>query len=330
VAIDPSDTHVYVGSTNCGILTFRRTCGDGVVDPGEQCDDGKRLDADGCDALCRVEPCFECAGVPSVCAPADGIPCDDGNACTDDAHCLAGVCGGATPVADDMPCDDGDACSLGDRCVAGSCRAASAPTCGLCEACDHRFGCVGAIRPACSASSEVGPAEGSLDLRTPTRGGHTLAWKWFGTDSTEAPPGNPTATTAYTFCVFDQPLKQATRNAHRGRVVAGARVPAGGTCGRHACWRGVGDGGFGYRDTRGRNDGVRSVVIRPTAKGNTRVTLTAQSSGELTRRLPVEGLVTAQLGNDAGGCWSTVYREVDKSTFRRFRAHAGCDDCNDR
>jgi cysteine-rich repeat protein len=330
LAIDPSDTHLYVGSTNCGILTFRRSCGDGVVDPGEACDDGNRLDADGCDALCRVEPCFECAGVPSACVPADGIPCDDANACAVDTHCLAGVCGGGSLVADDTPCDDGDACSVGDRCVAGSCRAGSAPTCGLCEACDHRFGCIGAIRAGCSASSEIARAKGWVDLRRPTRGGHTLAWKWLGNDYTEAPPGDPTVTTAYTFCVFDQPLTHETQNAHRGRVVAGARIPAGGTCGRRACWRGVGDRGFGYGDARGRNDGVRSVVIQPKGKDNTRVTLHAQSRGELMRDLPVEGPVTAQLGNDAGGCWSTVYGEVDKNTSRRFHAHAGCDDCYDR
>ncbi|MBI5486526.1 MAG: hypothetical protein HY905_04265 [Deltaproteobacteria bacterium] len=30
------------------------TCGDGVVDPGEECDDGNRLNDDGCDWLCRI------------------------------------------------------------------------------------------------------------------------------------------------------------------------------------------------------------------------------------------------------------------------------------
>jgi cysteine-rich repeat protein len=31
------------------------TCGNGVIDPGEQCDDGNRLDLDGCDSNCRYE-----------------------------------------------------------------------------------------------------------------------------------------------------------------------------------------------------------------------------------------------------------------------------------
>src|SRR5262249_42769520 len=53
-------------------------CGDGTLDPGEECDDGPAtgLPGDCCDALCRFQP----AGV--ACA-------DDGDPCTVDA------CGGA-------------------------------------------------------------------------------------------------------------------------------------------------------------------------------------------------------------------------------------------
>jgi cysteine-rich repeat protein len=40
------------------------SCGDGIVDPGEQCDDGNTLDGDGCSATCDTEDGFvcECAG----------------------------------------------------------------------------------------------------------------------------------------------------------------------------------------------------------------------------------------------------------------------------
>ncbi|MBN1773332.1 MAG: hypothetical protein JXB32_18870, partial [Deltaproteobacteria bacterium] len=31
-------------------------CGDGVLDPGEECDDADLLPADGCDESCRLEP----------------------------------------------------------------------------------------------------------------------------------------------------------------------------------------------------------------------------------------------------------------------------------
>jgi cysteine-rich repeat protein len=53
-------------------------CGDGALDAGEECDDGNRVDADGCSARCRTE-----------CRSADD--CRDGDACTIDA-CTNGVC----------------------------------------------------------------------------------------------------------------------------------------------------------------------------------------------------------------------------------------------
>jgi cysteine-rich repeat protein len=40
-------------------------CGNGVLEPGEQCDDGNITDGDGCDALCRVSGC----GDNCVCSP---------------------------------------------------------------------------------------------------------------------------------------------------------------------------------------------------------------------------------------------------------------------
>ncbi len=48
-------------------------CGDGILDPGEACDDGNNIDGDGCSAMCTIE---------SFCG--DGIldpgeQCDDGN-----------------------------------------------------------------------------------------------------------------------------------------------------------------------------------------------------------------------------------------------------------
>ena len=60
------------------------------------------LDGDGCDATCRVEPCFTCNGL-SLCTPvADGGACDDRSPCTTGETCSAGLCTGA-PV---QPCVD--------------------------------------------------------------------------------------------------------------------------------------------------------------------------------------------------------------------------------
>jgi cysteine-rich repeat protein len=61
-------------------------CGDGHVDPGEACDDGNRINGDGCSATCAVEqPAGGC--VVDCCGNGEidpGEACDDGNAFSGD------------------------------------------------------------------------------------------------------------------------------------------------------------------------------------------------------------------------------------------------------
>jgi cysteine-rich repeat protein len=107
----------------------RLRCGDGHVDPLEQCDDGNVQNNDGCGSSCRVEISFKCKGEPSLCTPVicgDGKRegnevCDDGNVdedddcsptCTLPSDCPAPGCtrvcgdGVASPGEE---CDDGNA-----------------------------------------------------------------------------------------------------------------------------------------------------------------------------------------------------------------------------
>lgn len=66
-------------------------CGDGVLDPGEDCDDGNLTSGDCCSASCEAE--------------ADGAKSCDGNDCTRQDTCSQGVC---IPG----PCADGQACTF--------------------------------------------------------------------------------------------------------------------------------------------------------------------------------------------------------------------------
>src|SRR3989449_2929772 len=59
-----------VATASC--LTPVGDCGNGVVDPGEQCDDGNLVAGDGCSASCRLEVCGN-----GILGP--GEQCDDGN-----------------------------------------------------------------------------------------------------------------------------------------------------------------------------------------------------------------------------------------------------------
>ena len=77
-------------------------CGNGKLDPGEECDDGNTEDDDGCSSQCVIDCYYNCQ-----CHPWDP-PCVD-----------ARVCGNAVLTSDEE-CDDGNTLS-GDGC-SGSCQ----------------------------------------------------------------------------------------------------------------------------------------------------------------------------------------------------------------
>jgi hypothetical protein len=105
---------------------------------------------------------------------AEGMPCDDGNACTENTTCIGGSCAGGQPVscddgnactidscdprigclhtnvADGATCDDGNACTTDDVCYAGSCVAGTTVTCPAPDAC-HGAGTCNPATGVCSA-----------------------------------------------------------------------------------------------------------------------------------------------------------------------------------
>jgi len=130
-------------------------CGNGILEVGEQCDDGNQLDGDCCSSACRRDPPGTACTIGNVCADAAcdaaGVcqftrfntnPCDDGSACTVADTCSLGSCVGTPRSCDDAnvcttdscdpatgcvntprsgPCDDHDACTTGDACAGGRC-----------------------------------------------------------------------------------------------------------------------------------------------------------------------------------------------------------------
>ena len=104
--------HVFEYS-NCALGAIIDPCGDGILDPGEECDDGDREPGDGCRADCTIESCGDGIEDP-------GEECDDGNPFPGDgcrADCTEEACGdGIEDPGED--CDDGNT-DPGDGCSAG-------------------------------------------------------------------------------------------------------------------------------------------------------------------------------------------------------------------
>jgi hypothetical protein len=126
-----------------GTIFYQICDADGVIDAGEECDDGGISPGDGCDATCRIEPCWSCTGGPSTCTHlAGGAPCaDDGSECTADVCDGAGSCDHPA-LSSGTPCsDDGSLCT-GDVCDgAGTCTHPSAVDCSLVSQCHEPGTC---------------------------------------------------------------------------------------------------------------------------------------------------------------------------------------------
>jgi MYXO-CTERM domain-containing protein len=72
-------------------------CGDGTVGPTEACDDGNRVNGDGCDSVCLKELGQSCAGNNSACASGFCDSTSNNCACDTNVDCPAGQLCSTTP-----------------------------------------------------------------------------------------------------------------------------------------------------------------------------------------------------------------------------------------
>jgi cysteine-rich repeat protein len=95
-------------------------CGDGVVQAGEECDDGNALNTDACSNACTTPECGD--GIVQA-----GEECDDGNAVNADA--CSNAC--TTPECGDGIVQSGEECDDGNGVNADVCsNACTTPECG--------------------------------------------------------------------------------------------------------------------------------------------------------------------------------------------------------
>jgi cysteine-rich repeat protein len=159
----PAGTVCSVAFGQVSVCVPERGCGNGVVDPGEVCDDGNVISGDGCSADCRaLENCGN--GVMD-----EGEVCDDGNVlggdgcsadCASDETCGNGVIDFAVGEA----CDDGNTVS-GDGC-SGDCRVR--------ESCGNGYLDLGEV---CDDGNTVS-GTGAAATATRSRSAATASWTW--------------------------------------------------------------------------------------------------------------------------------------------------------
>lgn len=121
---DDGDTLVDCADPTCILEDVCSACGDDVLNSNEACDDGNRLDGDGCSSRCLIDLCGN--------GDLDGAEeCDDGNLVPADGcsiRCLIDRCGNRVLDTAVEQCEDGNRLD-GDGCSA-TCDSEAPETCG--------------------------------------------------------------------------------------------------------------------------------------------------------------------------------------------------------
>jgi hypothetical protein len=145
-----------------------------------------------------------------------------------------------------------------------------------------------------------------------TLDGRKLRWKWVN-DGTVLPGdfGDPTATTAYALCVYDQ----------TGRVMT-ATVPARGTCAGKPCWAPTGTGAR-YGNKTLLSDGLRTLALKSGGDGQARIKAKGKGANLRVPTLPLTTPVRVQLRRlDTGACWEATYGSAVANTTTAFKARS--------
>jgi len=247
-----------------------QACPANVVQPaGTVC----RAAADECDLAeqCGGTALQPCPG--NAFAPA-ATSCDaDSDVCTTDTCDGSGGC----DYVEDLDCDDGSACTQ--------------------DACDAINGCEHSGGPSATCVSALKATLKYKDKTPDSKDKITFAWR--GGPALIMDMGDPTQSTDYELCVYDNTGVQLAMT-----------VPAG------AGWEPVGTPGdprgFKFKDKLLTNDGIKQIRTKASNldKGQAKVTGGKENLPD-TATLPFQYPVTAQLYASGGMCWEAQFDAFD-------------------
>ncbi len=301
-------------------------CGNGALDPTEECDDEDTESGDGCDSTCLIETCWNCAGEPSVCTP---IPACATTTTSTTSTTTSSITTSSTtttstttssttttlPLCGDgltsglEECDDGNAID-GDCCSA---------IC-LVEACDDGNPCTldSCVAPTgCSYTNEPDPncrIAGSLKLTlvdSANDNADKLRWKWGRGERTDANEfGQPDLDTTYDLCIYDG-IGSGLYSLEAWLEVSPS-----------SNWLQRSEDRWKYKDRTGAEDGIQGANLRAGVDEKVKIMMKGGGENLPTPNLPFEvnPVVAVQLSNDRGVCWGSEFIEATKNTDTKFKA----------
>jgi cysteine-rich repeat protein len=114
----PPDVHANSVELTKLCLYYIEECGNGILDSGEQCDDGNNINGDGCSSNCMIEHYTPVCGNGIL---DSGEQCDDGNNINGDGCSSTCVIEHYTPVCGNGILDSGEQCDDGNNINGDGC-----------------------------------------------------------------------------------------------------------------------------------------------------------------------------------------------------------------
>jgi len=172
--------------------------------------------------------------------------------------------------------------------------------------------------PIAGCRQSVVSNKSSLQLKKSGGTKDKLTFRWNkGAATNLVDLGNPSSTTTYTLCVYDQ-------TANVSSLIVQALVPPGGTCHNgKPCWKSTSKG-FRYSDRGAGNDGIKTINLKSGTAGKAKILVKGQGVGLGLPTLPLNQnqAVIAQMKNNrnAGECWEARFSSpATKNDVEQFK-----------
>jgi hypothetical protein len=170
--------------------------------------------------------------------------------------------------------------------------------------------------PGCRVPTTAGAS--SVSMKNTVGKKDRLKWKWGDGESTlSADLGDPTTTTSYALCIYDD-VAGTVRNVFE------ADLPAAGVCQGASCWSVSGEG-LRYRDRVRELGPVSRFSISAGENGRAAFDVKAEGAGLAPPVTPLAlnpSTVFQLLNTDNGECWEATFSTARDNTFELFKARS--------
>jgi len=179
-----------------------------------------------------------------------------------------------------------------------------------------RRDCAAAPREDCLLATR--PRASSLTLKDGFGGADKLAWNWrYGESTTNADLGQPTTTSDYVLCLYDEV-------GGAPGLLAQWEAPAASTCSGVPCWSET-DGVITYKDAQRVQGPTKALSVSAGAEGSAKIRLRASGPTLIPPRLPlpITPSVRVQLVNQENNvCWDATFSTASRNDTTVLKARS--------